>query len=139
MSDLEILSFIVAPAIIILFGLILILVSQITAPDPYESPNAPRHGRVGDVAIMFDDHSETTIIEGVVEDLEAYVQVGRRGRYSAARNMRVSDDWKPYIGDLRLTILTQGTAEWLFVRKTKDQLTDPYERAQWATQLATIG
>lgn len=134
MTQLEIIAYLAAPSVIILFGLILILLSQILKPDPYTSPDAPRHL----VPASTIKAEELEIIEGVVEDLEAYPQVGRRGRYSAVRNMRVADDWMPYIGDLRVTILLERTAEYLFVRQPVDQLTDPYQRAQWATELATV-
>lgn len=133
MNQLEIISYIAAPSVIIAFGVLLIIISQITKPDPYTPPNVPRHQ-----APMTTVHAELEVIEGVVDDLEAYVQVGRRGRYSAARNMRVADDWMPYIGDIRVTILLERTAEYLFIRQPVQQLTDPYQRAQWATQLATI-
>lgn len=129
MNDLEIAAFIAAPSVFILFGFLLILISQITAPDPYTPPNPPRHQVT---------HSEADVIEGIVDDVESYAQVGRRGRFSVARHVRVADNWLPYIGDLRITILQQSTAEFLFVRKTVSQLTDPFQRAQWATDLATI-
>jgi hypothetical protein len=132
MNDLETLAFIAAPSVVILFGLILILISQITVPDPYESMTTARH-------VMHVDETTRDVLEGIVEDLEMYSQVGRRGRYSAVRNVRVADDWMPYIGDRLVTVLTQSTAEFLFVRQPKNQLTDPYQRAQWATQFATIG
>lgn len=131
MNYLETAAFIAAPSIVIFFGLILILISQITAPDPYESMTTARH-------VMHVDETTRDVLEGIVEDLEMYSQVGRRGRHSAVRNIRVADDWMPYIGDLRVTILLERTAEYLFIRQPVHQLTDPYQRAQWATEFATI-
>jgi len=128
-NSLDQLCFIAAPCVVILAGLLLVLISQITKPDPYVPPNAPRHSVETSTAIEFN----TEVYEGTIDTLESYVQVGRRGRYSAARSMPVAEDWRPYIGDLRVTILLERTAEYLFVRQPVQQLTDPYERAQWAT------
>jgi hypothetical protein len=132
MNDLETVAFIASPSVIILFGLILILVSAITAPDPYEPPQ-PKHATPEEATTHYE------VVEGVIDELETYPQVGRRGLYSAVRAMRVAEDWQPYIGDRLVTILMQSTTEWLFVRKPAQQLTDPWQRAQWATDLATIG
>lgn len=131
MNDLEIATFITVPSVLVLFGLILILISQITAPDPYTPSNPPRH-------LTTPSRSKPYVLEGVIDDLESYPQVGRRGRYSVARHMPVASDWCPYIGDRLITILQQSTTEFLFVRQAVSQLTDPYQRAQWATNLTII-
>lgn len=73
----------------------------------------PRH------AISIDD--EDTQIIG--DDLESYESFGRRSADSPVRYAIVPSDWCPPIGDIRIAILETPTAEYLFARKPKDQLT----------------
>ena len=74
----------------------------------------PRHARPV-------DDEDTVVIETGL-DLEAYECVGRRGADSPVRHQLVPQDWMPPVGDIRVALLTTPTAEYLFARKPKDQL-----------------
>lgn len=72
----------------------------------------PRHG----VSIDEDDTVDFSA------DLESYVSVGRRAVDSPVRHQEVPSHWVPPVGDVRIAILETATAEYLFVKKAKDQL-----------------
>jgi hypothetical protein len=68
-----------------------------------------------------DDSDDTMVLH--TEDMEAWETVGRRAVDSPVRHVPVPPHWAPPIGDLRIAILETMTAEYLFVRQPKDQLT----------------
>lgn len=138
MTYIETISFIAAPSVIILFGMILILISLIFTPDrmEYIPPHTSQH-----TAIIDPDNEDTVIVHRaeylVFEDFHQYPQMGRRGLESAVRNMRVPTSWRPPVGNVRIALLETQTAEYLFARKPKDQLrTDRTHRVHRALSAA---
>jgi len=67
-----------------------------------------------------DEDDSTIILDGTIETWESY---GRRGADSPVRHLPVPSDWMPPLGNVRIAILETPTAEYLFARKPKDQLT----------------
>lgn len=74
-------------------------------------PSQPRH---------LDATDDTTDVVG--PEMEHWPTVGRRAIDSPVRHMPVPQDWRPYVGDLRIALLETCTAQYLFVRQPKDQL-----------------
>lgn len=117
MNELEILCYIAAPTVLIVFGIILILAAQIFKPEEVDFvlPAEPRH-----LAIVDEDDdtiivSHTVVGSLVFEDIQDYPQMGRRGIESVVRQQRVADDWCPLIGNHRIHWLEEQTRELVFV------------------------
>lgn len=78
----------------------------------------PKHSRIID-DVNDAIGNDTVVLPGMMEMWES---VGRRAVDSPVRHQRVHDYWMPPIGDIRITLLQTPTAEYLFARKSKDQL-----------------
>lgn len=122
MTELEALTYFAAPSIVVAFGIILILIAQIFTPEYVEKEPTILHVAQHLPAPVSDDGDLTFELTVDLYDMESYPQMGRRGVASIVRQQRVTDDWYPPIASVRIALLETMTAEYLFVRKPKDQL-----------------
>lgn len=65
-----------------------------------------------------DDITDTVI----GPEMDQWPSTGRRGVTSPVRHIPVTNDWKPVMGAVRIALLETHTAEYMFVKKPKDQL-----------------
>jgi hypothetical protein len=111
--------FISAGAILALAGLLLYIFSLVTLEEYVDPPYVPRHLR-SDAELLAELDFEITV-DLTTEFLNPVI-TGRRAIDSPVRHTPVAPHWAPPIGDIRIAILDTPTAEYLFVRKSKDQL-----------------
>lgn len=123
------------------------LIRKHTGPDTYWSTtpeqlgriegvltaeHRPRHNRIIDDVYDIIDTEETVILNGTLETWES---VGRRAADSPVRHAPVPATWMPPIGEMRIAALSTATAEYLFVRKPKDQLQPRLVRSYMTSDL----
>ena len=125
-------TFFAASVILALALLLLIVIAQVTKEEYVDPPYVPRHLRTdGDILAELD-------FDVTVELTDAWhnpISLGRRAVGSPVRHVPVARDWMPYIGTSRIVaILETPTAEYLFARNPKDQLSTT--RTQYVERVA---
>jgi hypothetical protein len=119
-NTLAITTFVSAGAVLALAGLLLYILLLVTVYEPVDPPYVPRHLK-SDYDILAELDFEITQ-ELTTEFLATPVSVGRHAISSPVRHVMVPPNWAPPIGNIRITLLETPTAEYLFARKPKDQL-----------------